>query len=109
MNQRGSLGATPGDAGDYSGRSAGYLRRALVDRAAGSVHQEVVVAELEPGGHVESHLHAFEEAFYVLEGSLAFEGAGAAEQLGTDDYVFVERGSSTRCATSRMPPRGGWR
>jgi quercetin dioxygenase-like cupin family protein len=92
MNHRGSLDSTTGDAGSYAGHSAGYLRRALVDSAAGSVHQELVVAELEPGGRVDLHLHAFEEAFYVLEGELVFEGAGSNEQLAADDYVFVERG-----------------
>ncbi len=92
MNHRGRLSSTPGDAGSYRGHSAGYLRRALVDRAAGAVHQELVVAELEPGGAVDSHLHAFEEAFYVLEGSLVFECAEAVERLAADDHVFVERG-----------------
>ena len=93
MNHRGSLSATAGDAGRYAGHSTGHVRRALVDEPAGSVHQEVVVAELEPRGTVDSHLHAFEEAFYVLEGSLVLECAGSTEQLAADDYVFVERGA----------------
>ena len=93
MNHRGSLAATPADPGRYAGHSTGHARRVLVDRAAGSVHQELVVGELEPGGRVDSHLHAFEEAFYVLEGELAFEAGGAEERLAADDYVFVERGA----------------
>jgi quercetin dioxygenase-like cupin family protein len=64
----------------------------LFGRDAGSVHQEAVVAELEPGGRVDLHLHAFEEAFYVLDGALVLEAAGATEALGADDYVFVDRG-----------------
>jgi quercetin dioxygenase-like cupin family protein len=92
MNHRGTLQATPGGAGVYEDHSSGYLRRALVARAAGSVHQEVVIAELEPGGRVDSHLQAFEEAFYVLEGALVFDAAGFSEQLVADDHVFVERG-----------------
>jgi quercetin dioxygenase-like cupin family protein len=92
MNHRGSLSATAGGAARYAGHSSGHERRILVDRAAGSVHQELVVAELEAGGSVDPHLHAFEEAFYVLEGSVTFECAGASEQLAADDYVFVERG-----------------
>jgi len=51
-----------------------------------------VIAELEPGGRVETHLHAFEEAFYVLEGELVFEAAGATEKLAVNDYAFVDRG-----------------
>jgi quercetin dioxygenase-like cupin family protein len=92
MNHRGSLDAVPNDPGRYAGHSTGHLRRALVDRSVGSVQQELVVAELEPGGSVDPHLHAFEEAFYVLDGTLAFTCAGSGEELVADDYVFVERG-----------------
>ena len=92
MHHRGNLSETPADAGRYAGHSTGHARRVLVDKGIGSVHQELVVAELEPGGSVDSHLHAFEEACYVLEGALAFEGDGWTEELGADDYVFVDRG-----------------
>ena len=92
MNHRGRLSETSGDAGRYAGSSRGHVRRELVGRASGSVHQEVVVAELEPGGTVDRHLHAFEEACYVLEGELVLEVGGETERLGVDDYVFVDRG-----------------
>jgi quercetin dioxygenase-like cupin family protein len=92
VNQRGSLDATTAAAGRYAGHSTGHSRRVLIDRAAGSAHQEMVIAELEPGGHVERHLHAFEEAFYVLAGRLELDVGGTVEQLVPDDYVFVERG-----------------
>ena len=92
MNLRGRLSETAGDAGSYAGHSSGYARRVLFGRAGGSVHQEAVIAELEPGGSVDRHLHAFEEAFYVIDGSLVLEVAGAVERLGADDYVFVDRG-----------------
>jgi quercetin dioxygenase-like cupin family protein len=92
MHLRGILSETNGSAGRYAGHSSGHVRRPIIDRAGGSVHQEVVIAELEPGGRVATHLHAFEEAFYVLEGELVFEAAGATEELGPDDYVFVDRG-----------------
>jgi quercetin dioxygenase-like cupin family protein len=92
MHLRGTLSETSGNPGRYEGHCRGHLRRALIDRAGGSVHQEVVIAELEPGGRVDLHLHAFEEAFYVLSGVLVLEAAGAVEQLGADDYVFVDRG-----------------
>jgi quercetin dioxygenase-like cupin family protein len=78
----------------YAGRSEGHTRRSLVGRAAGSVHQEMVVAELASGGRVDLHLHAFEEAFYVLEGQLDLEAAGTVEHLVADDYVFIERGAA---------------
>ena len=92
MKHHGRLSETPSDLGVYSGHSEGHERRALIGRATGSVHQEVVIAELAPGGHIERHLHAFEEAFYVLDGSLALDIAGSAETLGADDFVFIDRG-----------------
>jgi quercetin dioxygenase-like cupin family protein len=90
----GRLADLPAGPGRYDGHSEGHLRRAFIDRATGSAHQEVVVAELAPGGRVDEHLHAFEEAFYVLEGELTFETADATERLGPDDFVFVERGAA---------------
>ncbi len=92
MHVRGTLGETVASPGRYAGHSAGHVRRPIIDRNGGSVHQEVVIAELEPGGRVAHHLHAFEEAFYVLEGALVLEVAGATEELGADDYVFIDRG-----------------
>ena len=92
MHHLGRLSETPGAPGAYTGHSEGYVRRVLVDRAAGSVHQEVVIADLEPGGRVDRHLHAFEQALYVLEGSLSLEAAGSHESLAADDFVFVDRG-----------------
>ena len=94
MHLHGTLSETAASPGHYLGHSTGHVRRPIIDRAGGSVHQEVVIAELEPGGSVECHLHAFEEAFYLLEGALVLTAAGATEQLTADDYVFVDRGVS---------------
>jgi quercetin dioxygenase-like cupin family protein len=94
MHHQGRLSEVTADPGVYAGHGKGHTRRVLFGRVAGSVHQEVVVAELAAGGQVDRHLHAFEEAFYVLEGNLTFEAGGATEQLAADDYVFVDRGVS---------------
>jgi quercetin dioxygenase-like cupin family protein len=92
MHHRGRLSETPDDLGGYAGHSRAYARRQLIGRSCGSVHQEVVVADLEPGGAVDRHLHAFEEVIYVLDGELVLDLAGEVEHLGADDYVFVDRG-----------------
>jgi quercetin dioxygenase-like cupin family protein len=85
----GRLEDTAPDNGPYEGRSEGYDRRTLVDRAAGSVHQAMTVSALAPGGRVDPHLHAFEEGIYVLEGSVRLTVAGAEEELTADDFCFV--------------------
>jgi quercetin dioxygenase-like cupin family protein len=88
----GKVTETDGDAGAYAGHSEGHVRRTLFGRTCGSPHQEVVVADLAGGGRVDRHLHAFEEAFYVLDGRLTLEVAGSREELAADDYVFIDRG-----------------
>jgi len=87
----GRIAETAGDAGVYAGRSEGHIRRTLFGRVCGSPHQEAVIAELAPGGSVAGHLHAFEEALYVLEGEVVLEVAGTREELGADDYVFIDK------------------
>jgi quercetin dioxygenase-like cupin family protein len=88
----GRLADTPSELGLYEGRSNGLEQRVLFGRDAGSPHQEAVVAQLDAGGKVDRHLHAYEQALYVLEGTLTLEVAGNREELGPDDYVFVDRG-----------------
>jgi quercetin dioxygenase-like cupin family protein len=92
VNRVGSLGTTPVDNGVFASHSEGLARRPLVDRAAGSPHQGLSHFELAPGGRIDRHLQAFEEAFYVLAGELELEVAGAREQLEKDDYVWIEVG-----------------
>jgi quercetin dioxygenase-like cupin family protein len=88
----GTLGETASDAGPFAGHAEGLTRRALFDRAQGTVHHSVVHFELAPGGRIERHMHAFEQAVYVLSGSLGFEVAGTGEELAADDYLWVEFG-----------------
>jgi quercetin dioxygenase-like cupin family protein len=90
MHHVGRLTETAAVADPYGSHGSGLTRRALVDRAAGSVHQEIHVAELGPGGSVDLHLHAYEEGLYVLEGALSLSAGGTDEALGTDDFAFVD-------------------
>ena len=92
MHHVGRLGRTKSELGRYAGQSKGYARFSLVDHKAGSPHQGLVVAELEARGHVERHVQAYEEALYVLEGTVAIELPGGTETLVTDDFCFVEKG-----------------
>ena len=92
MHHVGRLADTGEEPGIFAGHSDGFSRRPIVDRATGSVHQTIVIGELAPGGQVEQHLHAFEEAFYVLSGRLIATLAGTVETFAADDYCFVERG-----------------
>ncbi|HWF37458.1 MAG TPA: hypothetical protein VG322_03000, partial [Candidatus Acidoferrales bacterium] len=52
----------------YAGNSKAFRRCSLVDAAAGSVHMGLGLCELDRGGRIDTHVHSFEESFYVLEG-----------------------------------------
>ena len=77
----------------FEGHATGYRQADLVTRATGSMHTGLSVAELAPGGVLESHLHAFEESFYVLAGEAVVSIDGAAFRLGPGDYGAVKVGT----------------
>jgi uncharacterized cupin superfamily protein len=74
----------------YESRSKGFTRCALVDADAGSVHMGVGLSRLEEG-HVDTHVHSFEESFYVLEGEpvLYLDGSGIRLARGACGVVPV--------------------
>jgi quercetin dioxygenase-like cupin family protein len=89
----GKLAETAVDDGPFDGgRSEGLTRRPLFDRDRGTVHHSLVHFQLEAGGRIDRHMHAFEEALYVLSGSIEVDVAGTPEHLGPDDYLWLEVG-----------------
>ena len=62
----------------YAKHSKSFSRCAVVDGSVGSVHMGVGLCTLKKGGWIESHVHSFEESFYVLEGNptLVLDGRG---------------------------------
>ena len=92
MHVVGKLAETRQTTAPFAGHGPGLTRRPLFDRDRGTVHHSVVHFELEPDGRIERHLHAFEQAVYVLSGSLAVDVAGTREELAADDYLWIELG-----------------
>jgi quercetin dioxygenase-like cupin family protein len=88
----GKLADAAPDDGPYAGHAEGLTRRPLFDRARGTVHHSVVHWQLGPEGWVDRHMHAFEQALYVLSGAVRIEVGSAAEEFGPDDYVWLEVG-----------------
>jgi quercetin dioxygenase-like cupin family protein len=93
MHHVGTVATAPVLDSPYGGRARGYRRIALVDRAAGSVHQLLALGELDAGGSVDAHAHASEKAIYLLEGELVLEIDGASEALRPDDHLFLAAGA----------------
>lgn len=74
------------------GTISGLGRSVLVGPAVGAVHTELAVGHLEPGGWLGSHVHSFEEALYVLAGTLTVEVDGHAWRLVAGDFTLMPIG-----------------
>ncbi len=77
---------------EFADRSAGYTRDPVVDEAGGAVQMGFEVARLEPGGHVDTHVHSFEETLYVVEGELTVDTPEGSYRLGAGDYGLLPVG-----------------
>jgi quercetin dioxygenase-like cupin family protein len=64
----------------------------LLGPADGSVHMEVAVSELQPGGRVGGHIHPFEESFFLLSGSVVLILGGQIYGLRPNDFGFAPIG-----------------
>lgn len=76
----------------FEERSAGYDRLALIGPETGSVHTDLGIGRLQPGGSVDPHVHSHEEAIYVLDGEVAVQIDGRAYLLVPGDYAFFPLG-----------------
>jgi mannose-6-phosphate isomerase-like protein (cupin superfamily) len=76
----------------YDKRSTGFRRATYVDHDMGSVHMGVGICYLEPNGAIESHLHSFEESFYILEGTLQAQIGGRSHVLSPGHFGLISTG-----------------
>lgn len=74
---------------EFAGYSEGYTAEYAVSEAAGSVHTGFRVSKLEPGGWVGSHLHSFEESFFVVDGDLVIDTPEGSVAATTGDYGLL--------------------
>jgi quercetin dioxygenase-like cupin family protein len=77
---------------EFLGRSSGYTRDDIVREENGSTQMGFAVARLDPGGHVETHVHSWEESLYVLEGQLVVDNTEGSHLLTTGDYGLLPIG-----------------
>jgi quercetin dioxygenase-like cupin family protein len=75
-----------------SERSSGLARQVLVGPEQGAIHTELAIGALMPGGWIQSHVHSFEEALYVLAGELLLELGGHVHRLLQGDYAVIPIG-----------------
>ena len=65
----------------YPQNSRSFSECHLVNQAAGSVHMGLSLCALQPGGWIDTHVHSFEESFFILEGEPTLVMNGCAHAL----------------------------
>jgi mannose-6-phosphate isomerase-like protein (cupin superfamily) len=76
----------------YEQGSSGFRRATYVERAMGSVHMGTGICFLDSNGMISSHLHSFEESFYILEGSLIVQIGEQAYRLAQGNFGLISTG-----------------
>ena len=77
---------------EFEGRSKGYTGDSVVDERGGSVQMGFRIARIEAAGHVDAHVHSFEESIYVIDGSLTLDTTEGSYDLSTGDYGLIPVG-----------------
>lgn len=80
--------------GGYDAHSAGYRRVSHINREIGATHTGFGTCELDAGGGIEPHVHAYEEFVYVLAGHPVLVLDGHAVRLEPDACAFVPVGAT---------------
>src|SRR5262245_41161689 len=76
----------------YEGHSRGYSHASLVDHTTGSVHTGLSLNALAADGTISSHVHSYEEGFYVLSGRVVATIDQHAYALGPGDFGVIKVG-----------------
>lgn len=76
----------------YEGHSNGFRYSGYVNRGMGSVHMGTGICYLDANGKIESHIHSFEESFYILEGDVTLQIGEQTHQLSAGNYGLISTG-----------------
>jgi quercetin dioxygenase-like cupin family protein len=74
---------------DDSGLAHGLSVAVMAGADQGSVHLEVALSRLAPGGTISGHHHFYEESFYLLSGEVLLDIDGHRHHLRPNDYGVV--------------------
>ena len=76
----------------YQDHSSGFRRAAYVERAMGSVHMGTGICYLDNDGSIASHVHSFEESFYILDGNVSVQIGEQTHQLSPGNFGLISTG-----------------
>ncbi|HET9248548.1 MAG TPA: cupin domain-containing protein [Actinomycetota bacterium] len=74
---------------NLEGHTEGFRRWTVVDESVGAVHTGFAIAEFDPGGRIDWHVHSYEESLFVLEGEIVLFTSETAVLLRPGDYALV--------------------
>ena len=92
--------ATWGVPTSLEGHTEGFRRWTAVDESAGAVHTGFGIAEFDPGGRLDWHVHSYEESLYVIEGEITLFTSETAVLLRTGDYGLLPVGQAHALANN---------
>lgn len=78
----------------FDGHARGFRRAELVSREQGSVHMSFSIGELQPGGHIDPCIHAFEKGVFITDGEIELNRDGKAYFLKLHDYALLPTGTT---------------
>ena len=76
----------------FKGRSSGYRGDLVVGEHTEAVHTGISISVLDSGGHVDTHLHSFEESFFVVEGEVIIDRPDGSFRASEGDYGLIPVG-----------------
>ncbi len=76
----------------WASGATGFRSQATVGEGDRAVHTGFVVCDLDPGGAMPSHVHSFEESFFVVEGTGIVETADGSARVSPGDYGVLAVG-----------------
>lgn len=86
------------------GVASGLSSSELIGAGDGAVHLQVTLSRLEPGGVLTTHVHPFEESFYVLDGEGVFAVADQAYRVAPDSYGYAPIRTPHRWSNTSATP-----
>lgn len=89
---------------EFAERSSGYVGDFVVDERSGGVQMGFRMARLEADGHVDPHVHSFEESIYVVAGALVLETTEGSYLLQPGDYALLPVGMTHGLRNSSDAP-----
>jgi quercetin dioxygenase-like cupin family protein len=97
--------ADPVTPSGFVGHSSGFTRRSIVDHAGPAVHTGFGLNTLE--GSIDTHVHSFEESFFMTSGSVILHTPEASVLVEPGDYGIIPVGVPHAWETP-AGVTGGW-